>query len=82
MRALSFVALIAALLFAAADSGAQPPAKDKDPKPKTKSKGGKGEPKDEPEPEGKFNMDLRAKGINLGSHVSGPKVGKDDLRTG
>jgi thiol-disulfide isomerase/thioredoxin len=80
MRALSFVALIAALLFAAADSGAQPPAKDKDPKPKTKSKGGKGEPKDEPEPEGKFNMDLRAKGINLGSHVSGPKVGKDDLK--
>jgi thiol-disulfide isomerase/thioredoxin len=83
MRALSFVALLAAFLFAAADSGAQPPAKEKDPKPKTKAKAdpkGKGDPKDGDEPEGKFNMDVKAKGINLGSHVSGPKVGKDDLK--
>jgi thiol-disulfide isomerase/thioredoxin len=82
MRALSFVVLIAAFLFAATDSGAQPPAKDKDPKPKTNAKTdpkGKADPKDGDEPEGKLKMDMKVKDITLGSHVSGPKVAKGDL---
>lgn len=73
MRALSFAALSAALVLVAADAGAQPPAKGKpDPKAKVDPKA-----KDEPGP--KFNMDVKAKDITLGTHVSGPKVSKDDL---
>src|SRR5688572_27138507 len=88
MRALSFVALIAAFLFAAANSGAQPPAKDDpdpkakaDPKAKTEPKAkGKGDAKDKDGPAVKHNRDVKAGQISLGSHISGPKVSKDDLK--
>ncbi|QJW97073.1 TlpA family protein disulfide reductase [Frigoriglobus tundricola] len=72
MRPLLFTAALVALL-SASGAGARQPEKKTDPKAKVDPKA-----KDDGAP--KFTLKVTTANIRLGAHISGPKVGPDDLK--